>query len=73
LVELALQLDIKRADREEIEVEFCELNQNSSTVATVSDKLTPEAATLLSQLRARGKKSKTDFADLEAIRESLES
>ena len=36
-------------------------------------KLTPDAATILSQLRARRKKSKTDLADLEAILEIVES
>jgi len=36
-------------------------------------KLTPDAATLLSQLRDRRKKSKTDLGDLEAILEILES
>jgi hypothetical protein len=39
----------------------------------VSKKLTPDAATILSQLRARRKKSKTDLADLEAILKILES
>ena len=61
------------ADREEIEAELCELKQNSAPAATVSEKLTPDAATIFTQLRARGKKSKTDLADLEAILEVLES
>jgi hypothetical protein len=37
------------------------------------EKLTPDVAAILSQLRARRKKSKTDLADLEAILEILES
>jgi len=73
LVELRSQLETERADREEIEAELCELKQNSAPAATVSEKLTPDAATILSQLRARRRKSKTDLADLEAILEILES
>ncbi|HYO05835.1 MAG TPA: hypothetical protein VER14_02490 [Phototrophicaceae bacterium] len=72
-MELRSQLETERADREEIEAELCELKQNSAPAATVSEKLTPDAATILSQLQARRKKSKTDLADLEAILEILES
>jgi len=71
--ELRSQLETERADRGEIEAELSELKQNSAPVATPSEKLTPDAATILSQLRARRKKSKTDLADLEAILEILES
>ena len=71
--ELRSQLEIGRANREEIEAELCELKQNSVPAATVSEKLTPDAATILSQLRAKRKKSKTDLADLGAILEILES
>jgi hypothetical protein len=71
--ELRSQLETERADREEIEVELSELKQNSAPTATLSEKLTPDAAIILSQLRARRKKSKTDLADLEAILEILES
>jgi ABC-type transporter Mla subunit MlaD len=71
--ELRSQLETERADREEIKAELSELKQNSAPAATVSEKLTPDAATILSQLRARRKKSKTDLADLEAILEILES
>jgi chromosome segregation ATPase len=71
--ELQLQLETERADREKIEAEFSELKQNSAPAARLSEKLTPDAATILSQLRARRKKSKTDLADLEAILEILES
>ena len=71
--ELRSQLEIECADREEIEAELSELKQNSAPAATLSEKLTPDAATILSQLRARRKKSKTDLADLQAILEILES
>jgi hypothetical protein len=73
LAEAGLQLEIQRADRKEIEAELCELKQNFAPAATVSEKLTLDAATILSQLRASRKKSKTEFADLEAILEILES
>ena len=71
--ELRSQLEAERADREEIEVELSELKQNSVPAAKLSEKLTPDAATVLSQLRTRRKKSKTDLADLQAILEILES
>jgi hypothetical protein len=71
--ELRAQLETERVDRSEIEAEFSELKQISAPAATLSEKLTPDAATILSQLRARRKKSKTDLADLEAILEILES
>jgi uncharacterized protein (DUF3084 family) len=71
--ELRSQLETERADRERIGAELSELKQNSAPATTVSEKLTPDAATILSQLRARRKKSKTDLADLEAILEILES
>jgi len=70
---LRSQLDTERADREGIEMKLSELKQNSAPVARLSEKLTPDAATILSQLRAKRKKSKTDLADLEAILEILES
>jgi len=71
--ELRSQLETGRADREEIEAELSELKQNSAPAARLSEKLTSDAATILSQLRTRRKKSKTDLADLEAILEILES
>ena len=73
VAELRSQLEIERADREEMEAKLFELKQNSVPAATLSRKLTPDAATILSQLRARRKKSKLDLADLEAILEILES
>jgi hypothetical protein len=41
--------------------------------ARLSKKLTPNVATIFSQLRARCKKSETDLVELEAILEILES
>jgi ABC-type transporter Mla subunit MlaD len=73
LMELRLQLETERADRSEIEGELSELKQNSAPAATLLEKLTPDVATILSQLRARRKKSKTDLADLKAILEILQS
>jgi chromosome segregation ATPase len=73
VADLRSQLQKERASREEIEAELSEKKQNSVPVATLFGKLTPDAATILSQLRARRKKSKTDLADLETILEILES
>jgi hypothetical protein len=47
-VELRSQLQTERADREELEAELFELKQNSAPAATVSEKLTPDVATILS-------------------------
>jgi predicted outer membrane protein len=71
--ELRSQLETERADQENTEAEISELKQNSAPATTLPKKLTPDAATLLSQLRDRCKKSKTDLGDLEAILEILES
>jgi ABC-type transporter Mla subunit MlaD len=71
--QLRSQLETERVDRKELEAELSEKEQNSFPAATLSEKLIPDAATVLSQLRARRKKSKTDLADLEAILEILES
>jgi hypothetical protein len=73
LVEVQSQLEVERADREEIQAESSELKQSSVPATTLSEKLTPDTATILSQLRVRRKKSKTDLADLEALLEILES
>ena len=73
LASVRSQLETERAERDEIEAELSELKQNFAPVATLSEKLTLDAAIILSQLRARRKKSKTDLADLEAILEILES
>ena len=73
VAELRSQLETERADREKIETELSDKKQNSAPAAKLFEKLTPDAATVLSQLRARRKKSKTDLADLQAILEILES
>jgi chromosome segregation ATPase len=73
IIELRSQLETERADRKQIEAELSELKQNSAPAATLLEKLTPDAATILSQLRVKRKKSKTDLADLEAILEILEN
>jgi chromosome segregation ATPase len=73
VAELRSQLETEHADRKQIEAELSELKQNSAPVTTLLEKLTLDAATTLSQLRARRKKSKTDLADLEAILEILGS
>jgi predicted RNase H-like nuclease (RuvC/YqgF family) len=70
--DLRLQLETERADREEIEGELSELKQNFVPAATLSEKLTPDAATILSQLRAKRKKSPVSLADIEAILEIIE-
>jgi hypothetical protein len=72
-VELRSQLDTERADREQIEAELSEGKENSAPVAEHSQKLAPDAATILSQLQARRKKSKADLADQELIVEILQS
>jgi DNA repair exonuclease SbcCD ATPase subunit len=71
--ELRSQLETEHADREEIEAELSELKENSTPAAELSQNLILDAATILSQLRARRKKSKADLADLEAILEILQS
>ena len=70
--ELRSQLETERTDREEIEAELCELKQSSVPAATLSEKLTPDAATILSQLRAKRKKSPVSLADIQAILEIME-
>ena len=71
-MELRSQLETERASREEIEAELCELKQNSAPAATVSEKLAPDAAMILSQLRAKRKKSPVSLADIEAVLEIIE-
>jgi hypothetical protein len=51
--------ETERADREEIEAGLSELKKNSSPAATVSKKLTPDAATILSQLARQVQKIKS--------------
>ena len=71
-MELRSQLETERADRKETEAELSEKEQNSAPVATLSEKLTPDAATIFSQLLARRKKSPVSLADIEAILEIME-
>jgi uncharacterized coiled-coil DUF342 family protein len=70
--ELRSQLETERASREEIEAELSELKQISAPAATLSEKLTPDAATILSKLRTRRKKSPVLLTDIEAILEMIE-
>jgi len=57
-VELRSQLETERASREKIEAEFSELKQNSAPAAKLSEKLTFDAATILSQLARQAQKIK---------------
>jgi hypothetical protein len=72
-VEVRSQLETERADREKIGAEISELKKNFAPAVEPSKKLTPDAAIILSQLRARRKKSKADLAELELILEILQS
>src|SRR4028118_1228250 len=56
LVELRSQLEIERASCSELEAERSSLKQNSAPAATVSEKLTPDAAAILSQLARQAQK-----------------
>ncbi|MEG5176244.1 hypothetical protein [Microcoleus sp. B3-D7] len=69
---LRKELAEAHADREELEAQLSELKQNSAPAATLSEKLTPDAATMLSKLRAKRKKSKVELADVEALLELLD-
>ncbi len=71
--ELRSQLEIERADGERIGAELSELKRNFAYAAEHSQKLTPDAATILSQLRAKRKKSTATLGDLEKILEILEA
>jgi hypothetical protein len=59
-----LQLGIECADREEIEAELSELKQNSAPAARLSNKSTPDAATILSQLARQAQKIKNRLGGL---------
>jgi hypothetical protein len=72
LASLRSQLETERVSREKIEAELSKLKQNSAPATTVSEKLAPDAATILSQLRAKRKKSPVSLTDIEAILEILE-
>ena len=73
VAELRSQLETERASREKLEAELFELQKNFAAAATLSEKLEPDAATILSQLRAKRKKSKADLTDMEVIVEILKS
>jgi chromosome segregation ATPase len=64
VAELRSQLETERADREEIETELSELKQNFAPAATVSEKLTPDAAAILSQLARQAQKIKNRLGGL---------
>jgi Chromosome segregation ATPases len=70
--ELRSQLETEHASREKIEAELSELKQNFALTATLSEKLAPDVATILSQLRAKRKKSPVSLAEIEAILEIIE-
>jgi DNA repair exonuclease SbcCD ATPase subunit len=72
LASLRSQLETERADRERIGGGTSELKKNSALAATLLEKLAPDAATILSQLRAKRKKSPVLLADIEAILEIIE-
>jgi DNA repair exonuclease SbcCD ATPase subunit len=72
LAEARSQLETERASRKQIEAQLSELKKNSALAATLSEKLTLDVATILSQLRAKRKKSLVSLADIEAILEIIE-
>jgi uncharacterized protein (DUF3084 family) len=57
--ELRSQLETERADRKQIEAQRSSLKQNSAPAAEPSQKLTPDAATILSQLARQAQKIKS--------------
>jgi hypothetical protein len=58
-VELRLKLETECADRSEIEATLSDLQKNSALATTLSKKLTPDAATILSQLARQAQKIKS--------------
>jgi len=72
LASLREQLETEGAERSEIEAELSDLKKNSAYATTLSKKLTPDAATILSQLRAKRKKSPVSLTDIESILEIIE-
>jgi hypothetical protein len=58
-VELRSQLETERASCSELEAERSSLKQNSAYAATVSKKLTLDAAAILSQLARQAQKIKS--------------
>jgi len=72
LAEARSQLETERADRKEFEPELSDKEQNSAPAARLFEKLIPDVATILSQLRTRRKKSPVSLADIETILEIME-
>jgi hypothetical protein len=67
--------ETERADRKQIEAQRSSLKQNSAPAAEPSEKLTPDAATILSQLAREEQKIKsrlgragTHFGDFTKLR-----
>ncbi len=56
LSQVRLQFQIERASRSQIEAKLSELKENSAPAAEHSQKLTPDAATILSQLARQAQK-----------------
>ena len=73
LAQVRSQLEAERADRQEIEAELSELKQNFAPAATLSENLTPDAAMVLNQVRAKRTKLKIDLEDVKAILKILAS
>jgi chromosome segregation ATPase len=71
VTQLRSQLEQERADQERIEAKLSELKQNFAPAAEPFHKLAPDAATILSQLRAKRKKSTAMLGDIEKILEIL--
>lgn len=66
------QFEKERASREEVEAELSDLKQNSAPASELSEKTLPDAATILSHLRGKRKKTPVTLADIEAILEMME-
>jgi hypothetical protein len=66
--ELRSQLEMERADREQVEAELAEVKQNPVTAT----RNLPEAADLLNQFKTRRKKSTVSLADVETLLEIIE-
>lgn len=72
LREVRSLLETERADREEVEAELSDLKQDSAPASELSEKTLPDAATILSHLRGKRKKTPVTLADIEAILEMME-
>jgi hypothetical protein len=72
LVKVQSQLQKERASRKELEAKLSEVKQNFAPAATLEEKFAPDAATILSQFRAKRKKSPVSLTDIEAILEIIE-